>query len=114
MLRRTAIRPSLTAALALVSACRTVQAIDRGPGGYDNGIENATVDGTDNQGPVLPPVGYDCYPHYFVGDGYVYDVHGQYYKEQKGDWSLLRSAPSLVRYQKPEVSREPRCLENPL
>jgi hypothetical protein len=63
---------------------------------------------------VLPPVGYECYPHYFVGDGYVYDVYGHYYKEHNGDWSILRSAPSLVKYQKPAVSNEPRCVQNPL
>jgi hypothetical protein len=104
-----ALRVGLSAALALTTACSGIDAIDRGPG-YENGYGNTTVDGTDERpGHVLPPVGYQCYPHYFVGDGYVYDVHGYLYKEHDGEWSTLRSAPSLVRYQTPEVSRDPRC-----
>ena len=76
----------------LATACRTIQAINNGPG-YANGIDTATVGGSDNdEQRVLPPVGYD----------------------HNGDWSVLRSAPSLVRYQKPEVRSEPRCVENSL
>jgi len=104
---RAAIRASLPAALLLVTAC-----IDRGPG-YSNGYGNVNVGSTYDQGHALPPVGYECYPHYFARDGYVYDVHGHYYKEHDGNWSILRGAPSLVRYQEPEVSNDPRCLESP-
>jgi len=107
MRSRAAIRASLPAALLLTTAC-----IDRGPG-YFNGYENVTVDGTSTQAHVLPPVGYECYPHYFVRDGYVYDVYGHYYKEHNGNWSILRGAPSLVRYQEPEVSSDRRCLGYP-
>ena len=110
---RAAIQGGLSAALALTAACGDLDAIDRGPG-YSNGYENVVVGGTETEGHVLPPVGYQCYPHYLVRDGYVYDVHGHYYKEHNGDWSLLRGAPSLVRYQAPEVSHERRCVENPL
>ena len=111
---RAAVQRCLSAALALATACDAIQAINRGPG-YANGVDTATVDGIDSvEQRVLPPVGYQCYPHYFTGDGYVYDVHGHYYKEHHGDWSALRSAPSLVRYQKPEVSNEPGCLQNSL
>ena len=109
---RAAIHGGLSAAVALASGCQAVQDINKGPG-YANGIDTATVDGTDNiEERVLPPVGYQCYPRYFVGDGYVYDVHGHYYKEHNGDWRILRSVPSLVRYQKPEVSNEPGCVQN--
>jgi|HubBroStandDraft_5_1064220.scaffolds.fasta_scaffold1069977_1 hypothetical protein len=104
---RAAIRASLPAALLLATAC-----IDRGPG-YSNGYGNVNVGSTYGQGHALPPVGYECYPHYFARDGYVYDVHGHYYKEHDGNWSILRGAPSLVRYQEPEVSNDPRCLESP-
>jgi hypothetical protein len=96
----------------MATACSTLDAIDRGPG-YFNGYENVGVDGTDTKEHALPPVGYECYPHYFVGDGYVYNVHGHYYKEHNGDWTILRRAPSLVRYQEPEVSNERRCVEYP-
>ena len=96
----------------MATACSTLDAIDRGPG-YFNGYENVGVDGTDTKEHALPPVGYECYPHYFVGDGYVYNVHGHYYKEHNGNWSILRGAPSLVRYQEPEVSYERRCVEYP-
>ncbi len=105
MRSRAAIREALPAALLLVAAC-----INRGPG-YSSGYGNVNVDGTDTQAHVLPPIGYNCYPHYFGRDGYVYDVHGHYYKEHNGDWSILRGAPSFVRYQEPEVSSDPRCLE---
>jgi len=98
-----AISGGLSAALVLAPAC--------GGAGYSNGYGNVNVDGTENQAPMVPPVGYECYPHYFVGDGYVYDVDGHYYKEHNGDWSMLRSAPSLVRYQQPEVSKDRRCVE---
>ena len=104
---RAAIRESLPAALLLATAC-----IDRGPG-YSNGYGNVNVDGTATPAHVLPPVGYECYPHYLVRDGYVYDVNGYYYKEHNGDWSILRGAPSLVRYQAPELSSDRRCLEVP-
>jgi hypothetical protein len=103
---RAAIRAGLPAALLLATAC-----IDRGPG-YSNGYENVNVDGTSPQSHVLPPVGYECYPHYFVRDGYVYDVNGHYYKEHDGNWSILRGAPSLVRYQDAEVSNDRRCFES--
>jgi hypothetical protein len=107
MRSRAAIRASLPAALLLATAC-----INRGPG-YSNGYENVNVDGNNTPAHVLPPVGYECYPHYLVHDGYVYDVNGHYYKEHNGDWSVLRGAPSMVRYQEPEVSNERRCLEYP-
>jgi hypothetical protein len=107
MRSRAAIRGGLPAALLLAAAC-----INRGPG-YSNGYENVNVDGTDTQAHVLPPVGYECYPHYLVHDGYVYDVNGHYYKEHNGDWSIVRRAPSMVRYQEPEVSNDRRCLEYP-
>jgi hypothetical protein len=102
----------VSAALVLATACSEIDAIDKGPG-YYNGYESVTVDGTDDNGHVLPPVGYQCYPHYSTGNGYVYDVYGHYYKEHDGEWSLLRSAPSLVRYQTPQVGHDPRCLEYP-
>jgi len=111
---RAAIHGGLSAALALATACDTIQAINKGPG-YAVGDGTASVDGNDtDEQRVLPPVGYQCYPHYFVGDGYIYDVHGHFYKEHNGDWSTVRSVPSLVRYQMPEVSNEPRCVENRL
>jgi hypothetical protein len=107
------VRDCLPAALALVTACGAFEDINRGPG-YENGVDNSTVGGTDSEEQrVLPPVGYDCYPHYFVGDGYVYDVHGHYYKEHNGDWSKLRGPPTRVRYQQPEINKDPRCLLNP-
>jgi hypothetical protein len=109
---RAAIRGGVTAALALATACSEIDAIDKGPG-YYNGYENVTVTQADTPGHVLPPVGYQCYPRYSTGDGYVYDVYGHYYKEHNGDWSLLRGAPSLVRDQQPEVSHDPRCHEYP-
>jgi len=111
-MRSRAATGGLSAALALTTACWGINSIDSGPG-YSNGYENVTVDGTDAHAHVLPPVGYECYPHYFVRDGYVYDVHGHYYKEHNGDWTLLRGAPSLVRYQEPEMSNERRCVEYP-
>lgn len=107
MRSRVAIREGLPAALLLATAC-----INGGPG-YSNGYGNVNVDGTATQAHVLPPVGYDCYPHYLVHDRYVYDVNGYYYEEHDGDWSILRRAPSLVRYQEPEVSSDRRCLESP-
>jgi hypothetical protein len=107
MRSRAAIREALPAALILATGC-----INRGPG-YANGYENVRVDGTDAQAHVLPPIGSECYPHYLVRDGYVYDVDGHYYKEHNGDWTVLRGPPSLVRYQDPEVSDDPRCLEYP-
>jgi hypothetical protein len=107
MRSRAAIRVGLPAALLLATAC-----INRGPG-YSNGYGNVNVDGTDTQAHVLPPVGYECYPHYLDHDGYVYDVNGHYYKEHNGGWSILRRAPSMVRYQEPEVSNDRRCLEYP-
>jgi hypothetical protein len=100
-----AIREALPAALLLATAC-----MNRGPG-YSNGYGNVNVDGTGTQAHVLPPVGYGCYPHYLARDGYVYDVNGHYYKEHNGEWSALRSAPSLVRYQEPEFSNDRSCLE---
>lgn len=105
MRRQAAIRGGLSAALALATACWG--------GGYSNGYGNVNVDGTEMQAPVLPPVGYRCYPRYFVGDGYVYDVDGHYYKEHNGDWSVLRSPPSLVRYEKPEISNDRNCVQPP-
>jgi hypothetical protein len=108
-----AIRGGVLAAVVVGCACGGVNDIQKGAGFY-NGNENVDVDGTDNEGRVLPPVGYPCYPHYFVGDGYVYDVHGHYYKEHDGDWSVLRSAPSAVKNQVPEVSTDPSCLPSPL
>ena len=60
-----AIREALPAALLMVAAC-----ITRGPG-YSNGYGNVNVDGTDTQAHVLPPIGYNCYPHDFGRDGYV-------------------------------------------
>jgi hypothetical protein len=102
-----ALRGALSTALAVATGC-----IDAGPG-YSNGYENVTVDGSDTQGHVPPPIGYECYPHYFVRDGYVYDVNGHYYKEHNGHWSILRGAPSLVRHQEPEVSNDRRCFEYP-
>jgi hypothetical protein len=107
MRARAAIRGALPAAVLLATAC-----IDRGPG-YANGYGNENVDGTAAQAHVLPPVGYDCYPHYFVRDGYVYDVNGHYYKEHDGHWIVLRGAPSLVAYQQPEVSNDRRCFLSP-
>ncbi|HTB76438.1 MAG TPA: hypothetical protein VK762_24490 [Polyangiaceae bacterium] len=108
MRSRAAIRECLPAALLLATAC-----IDRGPG-YGNSYGNVNVYGTASEAHVLPPIGYDCYPHYLARDGgYVYDVNGHYYKEHDGDWSVLRDAPSLVRYQTPEVSSDRRCLEYP-
>lgn len=104
-----AIWGGLGGTLALAIACGDVDVIEKGPG-YSNGYGNVTVDGTDSQAHVLPPVGYECYPHYFVSDGSVYDVHGHYYKEHDGHWSILRSAPSVVRYQKPKVRSEPPCV----
>ncbi len=109
---RAAIRGGVTTALALATACSEIDAVDKGPG-YSNGYGNVTVAQYDPPGHVLPPVGYECYPRYFAGDGYVYDVHGHYYKEHNGEWSVLRSAPSLVRDQRPEVSQDPRCHEYP-
>ena len=102
---RAAIRQSLPAALLLATAC-----IDQGPG-YSNGYGNVNVD--DPQAHVLPPVGYECYPHYLGPDGYVYDVHGHYYREHNGNWNILRGAPSLVRYQEAEFSNDRRCFEYP-
>jgi hypothetical protein len=102
-----AIREGLPVALLLVTAC-----INGGPG-YSNGYGHVNVDGTASPEHVLPPVGYDCYPHYFVRDGYVYDVNGYYYKQHNGYWSILRGAPSLVRYEEPEVSSDRHCLEYP-
>jgi hypothetical protein len=99
-------------ALAVATACSTLDAIDKGPG-YDDGYGNASVEAADSPGHVLPPVGYQCYPRYAVRDGYVYDVYGHYYKEHNGDWSILRGAPSLVRYQEPEVSNDRRCVGYP-
>jgi hypothetical protein len=96
----------------MATACSTIDAIDRGPG-YSNGYGNVGVDSNSDTEHVLPPLGYECYPHYFVGDGYVYDVYGHYYKEHNGDWTILRGAPSLVRYQEPDVSNDRPCLENP-
>jgi hypothetical protein len=107
MQSRAALRQSLPAALLLAAAC-----INRGPG-YSNGYGHVNVEGTDTQAHVLPPVGYECYPHYFGRDGYVYDVHGHYYREHDGDWSILQGTPSVVRYQEPEVSNDRRCLEYP-
>lgn len=101
------IRGGLLAAVLLATAC-----IDRGPG-YSSGYGNVNIDGSDGQGHVLPPVGYDCYPHYFVRDGYVYDVNGHYYKEHDGHWNRLLRAPSLVAYQQPEVSNDRRCFLSP-
>ncbi len=106
MRSRAAIREGLPAALLLATAC-----INRGPG-YSNGYGNVNVGGTASQH-VLPPVGYECYPHYLIRDGYVYDVNGYYYREHNGDWSILRGAPSMVRYQTPELSGDRRCLEYP-
>jgi hypothetical protein len=100
------IRCAALAALALATAC--------GWGtGYSNGYGNVTVDGTDTSGRKLPPVGYECYPHYRVKGGYVYDVHGYYYKNHDGSWSILRSAPSEVRYEDPIISGPPSCIEYP-
>jgi hypothetical protein len=103
----------LAATLALTIGCDAFYAANRGPG-YYNGWENVTVN-TINESPghVLPPIGYQCYPHYFDRNGTVYDVHGLYYKEHHGDWSILRGEPTLVRYQTPVVSHERRCLEYP-
>jgi hypothetical protein len=101
------LRGALSTVLALAGGCTSMDT------GYSNGYGNVTVDGSESQGHVLPPVGYQCYPHYFVRDGYVYDVYGHYYKEHNGHWSMLRSAPSLVRYQEPEVSNDPRCFKYP-
>jgi hypothetical protein len=112
MRSRGPIRCAALAALALATACSTLDAIDRGPG-YFNGYGNVTVDGTDTSGRTLPPVGYECYPHYRVKGGYVYDVHGYYYKNQDGSWSILRSAPSEVRYEDPILSGQRRCIEYP-
>jgi hypothetical protein len=108
MRTQAAIRACLPVALLLATAC-----IDRGPG-YSNGYGNVNIDGTDGQAHVLPPVGYECYPHYFVRDGYVYDVNGHYYKEHDGHWRILRGAPSLVTYQQPEFSNDRHCFEAPL
>jgi hypothetical protein len=110
---RGAIRIGTSSAMTLLMACRRIDLIDSGPG-YDNGYENATVDGNGSEWHVLPPVGSGCYPRYVAGDGYVYDVHGHYYEEHGGHWRLLRSTPSLVRHQKPEVSNERRCMKNRL
>jgi hypothetical protein len=107
MRSRAAIYAGLTAALLLTTAC-----IDRGPG-YSNGYGHVNVDGTAPPAHVLPPIGYECYPHYLVRDAYIYDVNGYYYREHNGDWSVLRGAPSAVRYQEPEVSSDRRCLEYP-
>jgi hypothetical protein len=106
---RAAIRGGV-AALAVATACCNIN--NWGPG-YSNGYGNVGVDGTDTQMHAPPPVGYECYPHYFVGDGYVYEVQGHYYKEHNGNWSVLRNAPSLVRYQEPEVSHDRRCVGYP-
>jgi hypothetical protein len=103
MRSRAAIRVVLPAAL-LLSAC-----IDAGPG-YSNGYEHVNVDGSYAHAEVLPPVGYYCYPHWFERDGYVYNVNGLYYKDHDGNWSIMRGAPSLVRYEEPELSNDPRCL----
>jgi hypothetical protein len=103
------LRGALSIALALATGCAN---LDAGPG-YSNGYGNVTVAGSDVQNHVPPPVGYQCYPHYFVRDGYVYDVNGHYYKEHNGYWSTMRGTPSLVRYQEPEVSNDPRCTQYP-
>jgi hypothetical protein len=49
-------------------------------------------------------VGAECYPRYRVHGGYVYDVNGHYYREHNGDWTVLRSAPSEILTERPEVS----------
>lgn len=97
------------AALALATACGWSEWGE----GYSNGYGNVTVDGTDTSGRKLPPVGYECYPHYRVRGGYVYDVHGYYYKNVDGSWRILRSAPSEVRYEDPIVSGPRGCIEYP-
>jgi hypothetical protein len=104
---RASLRVALSAALALETACA-------GGTGYSNGYGNVTVDGSDTGGTGrLPPVGYECYPHYRVRDGYVYDVDGHYYKEHNGYWSVVRSYPAEVRYEQPVISDARRCLEYP-
>lgn len=105
--RRASLTVALSAALALETACSAGT-------GYDNGYGNVTVDGSDtSRVGRLPPVGYECYPRYRVRDGYVYDVHGHYYKEHNGDWSVVRSAPTEVRYEQPAVSDARHCFEYP-
>jgi hypothetical protein len=108
---RAGILGGLSAALALTSACYDIGVINRGPG-FSSGYGHVNVS-DESQGHVLPPVGYQCYPRYFLADGDVYDVNGHYYKEHNGDWKVLRSAPSLVRYETPQLSRDPRCFEYP-
>jgi hypothetical protein len=94
----------LSTALALATGCMGINA---GPG-YSNGYEHVSVEGSGSQGHALPPVGYECYPHYPVRGGYVYDVNGYYYKEHNGSWTMMQYEPSQVRDQEPEVS-DPRC-----
>jgi hypothetical protein len=105
---RASIRRALPAALLLAAACVK---FDEGGSGYDNGIDNANVNGTDVQHSKLPPVGYACYPHYRAPDGSVYyDVFGHYLKEHDGNWTAVHGEPpKKVRYEQPEVSTDPRC-----
>jgi hypothetical protein len=109
--RRALFRLARSAALALLTACASAP-------GYDSGYGNVTVDGSDTGSHGrLPPIGYWCYPHYRVRDGYVYDVYGHYYKEHNGDWSAMRGAPSAVRsairYEPPVIGDTRACLGEP-
>ena len=98
--------------MALLLAAAPGACLEDGAG-YYNGYSNVNVNGTDVEHRKLPPVGYQCYPHYVASDGNVYyDVYGHYFKEHNGDWTEMNGEPSKkVRYEQPVVSTDPQCRE---
>lgn len=62
-------------------------------------IGYATVDGYDAEYVEGPPPDIAYYPRYQFHDGYVYAVHGRYYHQHQGRWTVYRHAPPEIREQ---------------